>query len=68
MNYSKHRTAVLTFILGIVSVTFFKAEYEKWTEIKVDLPKVESSSPIIIDIYPTKRFPRRYYGGSGHPD
>ncbi len=64
MNYSRFRIALLTFILGIVSVPFFKTEYEKSTEIQVDLPKVESGSPIIVDIYPTERFPMHYGGGS----
>ncbi len=57
MRYSKVRIAILTFILGIVSVPFINGQYEKWTEITVDLPQIISDTPLIVDIYPTKRLP-----------
>ena len=34
--------------LGLSSVTFFRALYEKWTEVKVDLPQVQSDTPILV--------------------
>lgn len=56
----------MTFVFGITSVSFFNSEYEIWTEIQVDVPQVKSEAPIICDIYPTKRFPMQYGGGSGN--
>lgn len=52
MNFSKLRTAILTCILGIVSVSFFRFEYEKWNEPYVNLPQVVSESPIIVKVCP----------------
>lgn len=56
MKCSRLRIALLTFILGVVSVSFFNSEYNIWTEIQVDVPKVESETPFICNIVPTKRF------------
>jgi len=57
------------FTIGLASVPFFNELYEKWTEIPVNLPQVESESPIIV-ILPTERKPFDMAGGgssgSGH--
>jgi len=47
---------LLTFTIGLAVVPFLNALYEKCSEIPVDLPKVESDSPIVV-IVPTKRTP-----------
>ena len=64
MKYSQFRIALLTFVLGIVSVPFFNTQYHIWTEIPVDLPQVVSDAPIIV-ILPTERRPFRMGGGGG---
>jgi hypothetical protein len=46
--YLRFRILLLTLALGLASVPFFNNECDKWTEIKVDLPKIESDSPIFI--------------------
>lgn len=46
--YSKFRVFLLMLALGLSSVTFFNALYEKWTEVKVDLPQVQSDTPILV--------------------
>lgn len=52
MKFSRIRTAILTCSLGIVSVSFFNFEYEKWNEPYVELPQVISESPIVIKVCP----------------
>ncbi|HRH43893.1 MAG TPA: hypothetical protein PKY82_19840 [Pyrinomonadaceae bacterium] len=62
MKYSKLRTAFLTCILGIVSVSFFKFEYEKWKEPYIELPQIVSESPIIVKICEEPNLPRTPHG------
>jgi hypothetical protein len=64
MKYSQFRIAILTCILGIVSVPFFNGLYEKWSEPFVDLPQVVSDTPIIVDVE-TERKPFNMAGGGG---
>lgn len=52
MKFSRLRTALLTCILGIVSVSFFRFEYEKWNEPYVNLPQVVSELPIVVKVCP----------------
>ena len=65
MKCSQFRIALLTFVLGVISVSFVGGFYDKWSQPFVELPQAESDAPIIVDIYPTKRFPMQYGGGGG---
>lgn len=47
-TYFKFRILLLTLAFGLASVPFFYGLYESWTEIKVDVPQVESDVPIYI--------------------
>lgn len=49
--YSKFRVFLLMLALGLSSVTFFNTLSEKWTEVKVDLPQVQSDTPILVFPY-----------------
>lgn len=49
-SYLRFRILLLTLALGLVSVPFFNNLYERWTEIKVDVPQVESETPIFVVI------------------
>ncbi len=55
--------------IGLASVPFLSIFYDKWTEIPVNLPKVESESPIVV-ILPTEQKPFNMGGGgsSGSSD
>lgn len=55
---------LLTFTFGLAVVPFSNAVYEKWSEIPVDLPEVESEVPVVV-IIPTERNPMPFGGGSG---
>src|SRR5690242_18507206 len=46
--YSRFRIMLLTLALGMASVTFFNGLYERWSEISVDLPQVQSETPIYV--------------------
>ena len=50
MKYSQIRIALLTFTLGIASVGFFNSLYEKFNASYVELPRVNSDTPIVIKI------------------
>lgn len=45
---SKFRIMLLTLAFGLAAVPFFNTVYEKWTEIQVDLPQVQSETPIYV--------------------
>ena len=45
--YSRFRVMLLTFAFGLAVVPFSNDLYEKWSEIPVDLPEVESEIPIV---------------------
>lgn len=64
MKYSQFRIALLTFTLGILSVPFLTPVYDKWCEPWVDVPQVESESPITV-IVSTKSHPIKNWGGGG---
>lgn len=49
--YSKFRIILLTLAIGLASVPFFQSLKENLTEIRVDLPQVESTTPIFITPY-----------------
>jgi hypothetical protein len=49
MNCSQFRIALLTLILGIVSVPFCNDLYEKWTAIPINLPQAASGSVMIVE-------------------
>ena len=38
----------MTFAIGLACVPFSSVVYEKWTDIYVDLPEIESDAPIIV--------------------
>jgi hypothetical protein len=48
--YMKFRILLLTLALGMASVPFFKMLYERWTEVRVDVPQIESNAPLIVDV------------------
>jgi hypothetical protein len=48
--YRQFRIMLLTLALGLASVPFYKTLREKWTEIRVDVPQIESNAPLIVDI------------------
>jgi hypothetical protein len=48
-SYNHFRIFLMMFALGLASVPFFNGLLEKWTEIPVNLPQVESEQPLIID-------------------
>ena len=62
--YSRFRVMLLTFTLGLAVVPFSNTLYEKWSEILVDLPKVESEVPIVVMV-PTERKPFNMDEGGG---
>lgn len=45
MKYSQFRIAILTFALSLASVSFLT---EWWSEVKIDLPQVQSDAPIFV--------------------
>lgn len=49
--YSRFRIILFAVALGLASVHFFQFLKEKLTEVKVDLPKVESESLIVVSPY-----------------
>lgn len=53
---------LLTFTIGLATVFFSSGLYEKYGEIPVDLPEVESDSPIVVMV-PTGRRPFNMDGG-----
>jgi hypothetical protein len=48
--YRQLRIILLTLALGLASVPFYQALREKWTEIRVDVPQIESNAPLIVDV------------------
>jgi hypothetical protein len=61
--YTKFRVALVTFTLGFASVYFFDWFDNYCNEPRVDLPQVQSETPIIV-------FPREkklIWGGGGSP-
>lgn len=49
--YGRFRIVLFAIALGLASVPFFQNLKENFTEIRVDLPKVESETPIFISPY-----------------
>jgi hypothetical protein len=47
--------------LGLASVPFFNGLYEKWTEIRVDVPQIKSVTPLYIS--PKYKKEMRAHGG-----
>lgn len=64
MKYSQFRIALLTFSIGLVSVPFLTPYYDKWCEPSVDVPQVESESPVTV-IVSTESHPFKNWGGGG---
>ena len=62
--YSLFRIFLATLAVGLAVIPFANGIYEKWAEIPVDLPKVESSSPIEV-ILPTECRPFNMESGCG---
>jgi hypothetical protein len=63
MKCSRLRTALLTFIIGFISVPILNPLYDKWSEPSVDLPQTVSASVIVVDVETkSKRFD---WGGGG---
>lgn len=52
IKYSRLRTFLFTFTLGLTIVSFYTRLSEYLKEIPVNMPKVESETPIIIRICP----------------
>ena len=50
-HHRQFRTMLLTIALGLASVPFFRMIHEKWTEIRVDVPQIESNAPLIVNPY-----------------
>jgi len=48
MKYPKIRTGLLTFILGVISVPVFTPVLDKWNEPDIELPQIESTSPLVV--------------------
>ena len=49
--FVKFRVILLTLALGLASVPFFSMLHEKWTEVYVEVPQVESSTPLYVTPY-----------------
>ncbi len=64
MKYSQFRIALLTFTIGFLSVPFLTPLYDKWSDPWVDVPQVESESPLTV-ILSTKEHPFNMNGGGG---
>jgi hypothetical protein len=47
-GYLKFRILLFTLALGLASVRFFIFLYEEWTVVRVDLPQVQSETPIFV--------------------
>ena len=64
MKYSQFRAALLTFAMGLASVTFFNFAHGKYTEIPVELPEAEFGTvlPVYVEM-PGKPF--NMQGGGG---
>ena len=52
MKYSRFRTLLFTFTLGLATANIYASLSEYLKEIPVNLPKVESKTPIIIRLCP----------------
>lgn len=50
MKYSRLRTLLFTFMLGLATTNIYAGLSKYLKEIPVDLPKVESATPIIIRV------------------
>ncbi len=55
-NYFKFRIILFALAFGLASVTFFNTFYENWKEVKVELPQVESASPLIVFAFKPEDF------------
>lgn len=49
--YKKFRIMLLTLALGLASIPFFRMIHERWTEIRANVPQVESDAPFIVFPY-----------------
>ena len=49
--YDKFRIMLLTLALGLASVPFFRTIHERWTEVRVAVPQIESDAPIFVTHY-----------------
>ncbi len=52
IKFSRFRILLLTFILGLTTVSVYTTLSGQSEEIPVDVPKVESDTPIIIRLCP----------------
>jgi hypothetical protein len=50
MKYSRFRTLLLTFTLGLATANIYASLSEYLKEIPVNVPKVETENPIIIRV------------------
>lgn len=57
--YPKFRIFLMMLALGLSSVTFFNTLYENWTEVRVNLPQVQSDTPILVSPW-SPDFYRKY--------
>ncbi len=63
MKYSLFRTFLLTFIFGIAVVSFYARLTGYLNEIPINLPKVQSDTPIIIRLCPDEKSNKGYWEG-----
>ena len=63
MKYSRFRTLLFTFTLGLATANIYASLSEYLKEIPVNLPKVESKTPIIIRLCP--ELGSKYYREKG---
>jgi hypothetical protein len=52
IRYSQLRTLIFTFTLAIAVVSVYTRMVDYWDEVPVNLPEVESQTPIIIRLCP----------------
>lgn len=52
MKYSRFRTLLFTFILGLATANIYASLFEYSKEIPVNVPKIESDTPIITRLCP----------------
>ena len=52
IRYSRFRTLIFTFTLAIAVVSVYTRMVDYWDEVPVNLPEVESETPIIIRLCP----------------
>ncbi len=65
VRFSRFRTFLLTFTFGLASFSAYMRLADYFEEIPVDLPQVNSDSPIIIRVCPDWRSSRKGYEEEG---